>query len=150
MERTTETLVDVFVGNRSDGSPRFETLWVSGLPDGSLRLMRTPKIAFGVARNDNFRVAPDKSIIEVVKSGDYIAVHVVVADPFNATGIEALMALAESLGGTLDVHDDIVAGLAIPADVDPEKLNAAVAKYGADFPIRAWWIASDEAPSVRD
>ncbi|MEV6490081.1 hypothetical protein AB0M20_15880 [Actinoplanes sp. NPDC051633] len=53
------------------------------------------------------------------------------------------------MGGTLDVHDDLVAGLAVPRSVPGERFDEVISRYAADHPVRAWWLASGEKPEVR-
>ncbi|MEU4219599.1 DUF4265 domain-containing protein [Actinoplanes sp. NPDC026623] len=128
---------------------RFEKLWVEVLPDDTYRLVRTPKLAFGLAREDTFRVDPRGNVIGVT-AGPYWGIQLVSAQPLTAAAIEGLIAAAAEVGGTLDVHDDLVAGLAVPKGVTEEQVTAAVDRYSAAHPVRAWWVASGEDPEVRE
>jgi hypothetical protein len=73
---------------------------------------------------------------------------VISGQPFTAEAIPALITAVGQVGGTLDVHDNIVAGLAVPKDVPQSDVVAAVMRYAASFPIDTWWLASAEAPEV--
>jgi hypothetical protein len=74
--------------------------------------------------------------------------QVISGQPFTVEAIPALITAVGQVGGTLDVHDDIVAGLAVPKDVPQSDVVAAVMRYAASFPIDTWWLASAEAPEV--
>lgn len=141
-------IIEVYVGSTGDGTPRFEKLWVEAQPGDTYRLVRTPKLALGLAREDTFRVDPRGNVVDVT-AGPYWGIQVVSAQPLTAAAIDGLIAVAAEVGGTLDVHDDLVAGLAVPKGVTEEQLTAAVDRYSASHPVRAWWVASGEDPEVR-
>jgi len=136
-----DTLVRVFVGRSRAGRARYEVLWVAGRPDGRYELRRTPLLALGVARGDVIRI-DEGTITEVVRRGDYLAVQLVSAEPLDAAAIEALASLGHALGGRLDAHDDLVAGLAVPRSVGSATLESRVREYASAFPLRAWWVSS--------
>jgi len=139
-----ETLVRVFVGNRSNGKPRFETLWVEGRPDGLYRLVRSPLMALGVARDDVFELDSEGTITAVVEPGGYTAVQLVSVEPFTDAMLGRLIDLARRLGGTMDAHDDVMAALSVPKSVQMAELNKAVAGYEAKYPVDGWWTGSLE------
>ena len=148
MSDRQETIIEVYVGSRSNGTPRFEKLWVELLPDDTYRLVRTPKLALGLAREDTFRVDPRGNVVDIT-SGPYLGIQVISERPLDQAAIDGLIAAAAEAGGTLDVHDDLVAGLAVPREVTDERLRGAIDRYAATHPVRGWWVASTEDPDVR-
>ncbi|GAA4595863.1 hypothetical protein BJY16_001820 [Actinoplanes octamycinicus] len=142
-----QTLVEVFIGNRDDGSPVFEKLWVDGLDDGSYRLVRTPKLALGLAREDTFRV-DELGNIHDVRSGGYFAFQVVLEGVFTKQSLDELVRLPESYGGSFDVHDDQVAGLAVPATANVDGFLEELVRYLQRYP-GVYWNSGDATPDVR-
>jgi hypothetical protein len=137
-----ETLVRVFVGRRSNGAPVYETLWLAGAPGGYYRVVETPLMALGMAREDIIEVEPDGFISQVIERGRFRAIQLVSAKPFSREALTRLARLASQLGGNMDAHDDIMAGLAIPNSVDLDELRSSVAEYASEFPVEAYWDAS--------
>jgi hypothetical protein len=141
-----QTIISVFIGNAA-GVDRFEKLWVEGRPDGSFRLVRTPKLALGLAREDVFRVDADRNIVDV-ESGGYHAFQVIMDEPFTEQSLRELIQLPDAFAGTFDVHDDIVAGLAIPESADWSAFKAAMEGFTRRF-HGTYWNASAAPPEVR-
>jgi hypothetical protein len=143
-----QTLIKVFVGHKGGGVPVFEKLWVDGLDDGSYRLVRTPKLALGIAREDVFRV-DDLGNVHDVRSGGYYAFQVVMEQPFTKESLDELIRLPGLYGGTFDVHDDIMAGVAVSRAGDVDGFLVELAGYLKRF-RGVYWNSGDAAPEIRD
>lgn len=147
-EPEDDTLIDVYVGTTSLGQERFERLWVRGRPDGSFRLVRTPKMALGVAVDDVFTVDGERVIDTVVSRGENWAVQATAMDGLHRALLDRLIAVASRHGGTLDVHDHRTAGLRIPHTASWELLSSDMESMVSDKSLVAWWIGNT-APLVR-
>jgi hypothetical protein len=89
-----QTLIKVYIGSSPTGKPRFDTLWVEGLPDGSYRLLRSPKNTLGIGKGDVRRVRADLAITEVLERAGNWAVQVVALEEVTPELIERLAEVA--------------------------------------------------------
>jgi Domain of unknown function (DUF4265) len=145
-----QTLIKVYIGSSSRGEPRFDTLWVEGLPDGSYRLLRSPKNTLGIGKFDIFRVGADLAITEVLQRGGYWAVQVVAMTEVTPDLIDRLNEIAYRHGGSLDVHDHLMVGCAVPKTADFTKLKQDIDQLIAAGLVDAWWTGDIAEPVRRE
>jgi Domain of unknown function (DUF4265) len=136
-------VIRVFAGYRSNRTPRFERLLVELRPDGLFRLLRSPLLILGIARDDVFAVDASGAITQVVENGGNLCVQAVAASTVtheDAT-IVRLRDMAAQLGGDLDSHDDLIVALSVPASNSPADLQVmdGLQREGV---IEDWWVSS--------
>ncbi|GAA4356613.1 DUF4265 domain-containing protein [Angustibacter luteus] len=92
------TTIRVISGHKQDGTPVYESLLVERTPEGTYRLLRSPGLVLGVARDDVVRFDRSRERVEVVRRGGVVAFQVhgphAVAD--------TLVDQVAQLGGALD------------------------------------------------
>jgi hypothetical protein len=131
MNQSDQTVIKVFVG-MANGVEHFENLLVEARADGTYRLLRSPKMASGLAREDTFRVDDLGDVLDV-RSGLFDAYQVVMNGNFTKESLAELICLPESFGGTFDAHDECKAGLSIPKSADWRTFERALEAYSEKF-----------------
>ncbi len=145
-----QTLIKVYIGSSPSGKPRFDTLWVEGLPDGSYRLLRSPKNTLGIGKGDVFRVGADLAITEVLEDAGNWAVQVVALEEVTPELIERLAGIAHRHGGSLDVHDDLMVGCAVPKTANWATLKRDIDQLITEGLVDTWWTGDIAEPVRRN
>ena len=70
------TTLQVICGHKQDGTPVHESLLVEATSEGTYRLLRSPGLVLGVARDDVIRFDEVRELVEVVRRGGFVALQV--------------------------------------------------------------------------
>jgi len=105
MSETAIEQIDLFAGERADGTPVMETLALLPLPDNVYQLAKSPGFMRGVAKGDWIKVDPDTKTHTVVRRSGNLCVRVIARDNLESVAA-GLVAAMEKLGATLDFQNE--------------------------------------------
>lgn len=108
-----QRLVEVAADTLPDGRIVRETLWAETAPSGSLRLVKTPLVAQGLAVGDEFEVGPDKAF-HVVRRGGNVTIQLFMKPTLTEDVFAQLAEAVRQLGGGFDAHTHSIAGFWVP------------------------------------
>jgi hypothetical protein len=134
--------INVLAGSSSAGEPVYEELPVTEVGSSIFRLLSSPGLALGIAKDDEIRFYSDTGRYELVKRGRRLAIQLFVAPPM-AKNVEVLASqLAMELGGTLDGHSERQAVFSIPVEKGFAKIESVFNRFVEDNPGAEWYFGN--------
>lgn len=101
-DKSNSLLIRVFVGPSSSGHPVFEELLAMSLDESIYRLLSSPGLALGLARDDIIKLDEESGIYSVVSHGGNLCIQMYSDKAMSSCGDELIKLVVNELGGSLD------------------------------------------------
>ena len=97
-------VIELFAGNRPDGSPVVERIPVKVLEDDSCQLVKSPSFIKGIASGDVIKMNSNDQSFELVRRSGNLCIRIFSKDDIEAIATDLTPQL-EKLGGELDFEN---------------------------------------------
>ena len=136
MARTLE----LFAGNKSDGSPVLEQVRVEQLGTTTYKLIQSPGLVLGIAAGDTFELLPDRRI-SVISRGQNLCIQLYVGSRNSALERFATDSLA-ALGGRLDGESASQLVYTAPVSAGFPAIEEVLREIVSRFPTCEWYYGN--------
>lgn len=137
--------IQLFAGNRNDGSEVFESVLAEQLSETDFRLLKTPGLVIGLAKDDAFQLM-DSGRYKISRRGGNLAIQFFfpssVANP-KEFALEQLT----SLGASLDGEDAQLLVFSIPVAEGFPQIEERLNRITQRFPGLEWYYGNVYDPA---
>lgn len=141
VDRIMQT-IQLFAGKSSSGRPVFEEVPVVDAGGGRLKVLRTPGLVLGIARDDEIRLGSQTGSFTVEKRGGRVAVQLYLGQA-EKNDVESLSAqLAEAVSATWDGFSEKQAVFSFPASEGFLRAEELLNRFAQAYPEAEWYYGN--------
>lgn len=132
----------IHAGTSSSGRPVFEDVAVEEVDRGCFRILRTPGLVLGVARDDEISYDPRTCNFALQRRGGRVAVQLFLSG-VAAADLESLAErLGQSVAATWDGLSDKQAVFSFPVSAGFEAAESVLNEFVARYPKAEWYYGN--------
>ncbi|MFL0811005.1 MAG: DUF4265 domain-containing protein [Agarilytica sp.] len=140
------SIVELYAGERPDGSPVAERLQVIDAEDDGVVLLRSPAFIKGLAKGDLIKLNPDDQAFELVKRAGNLCIRVFAREDLEQIA-EDMTPLIEKLGGELDMENERLLVYSIHVSCGFETIEKILNDHVGEETESAWFYGNVYDPA---
>lgn len=134
--------INLYAGDAANGEPVYENLPVLSLSDDRYRLLASPGLVMGVAKDDEIRFLPETGDFDLLSRGRNLCIQVFLPQE-SVAEIETLITrVIHDLAGSHDGQTDRQLVFSVPVETGFAAVEQVLNGYVADNPDCEWYYGN--------